>query len=148
MKWIKRNELKWKNVFCRPLHEDDEEEEENVVEDESELTLDKLNDDLAVSFHFSFDMLNYKHFVLCVCIIALNIQCLTVFFIFQEEIDEVDDDDNYLDLAGLKQPGYVTVWIIFCFFFIFHNWKRINSILHYSQLKSKFFCSSTYKCFC
>ena len=31
------------------------------------------------------------------------------FFIFQEEIDEVDDDDNYLDLAGLKQQGYITV---------------------------------------
>ena len=38
--------------FYRPLHEDDDDDEETVVEDDSELTIDKLNDELAVSFIF------------------------------------------------------------------------------------------------
>ena len=36
--------------FSRPMHEEDDTEEETVVEDDAELTIDKLNDELAVSF--------------------------------------------------------------------------------------------------
>ena len=32
------------------MHDDEEEEEEAVVEDDAELTIDKMNDELAVSF--------------------------------------------------------------------------------------------------
>ena len=72
--------------FFRPLHEDDDEEEENVVEDDAELTIDKLNDDLAVSFQFSFIVLYCKYLPSLVCLlIASDIQCLTDFLYFRRK---------------------------------------------------------------
>lgn len=38
---------------ARPVHEDGDEEEETVVEDDAELTIDKLNDELAVRFLYN-----------------------------------------------------------------------------------------------
>lgn len=64
---LKLQKFSWR----KPKHEDVEEEDETVVEDDAELTIDKLNDELA------------------------------------EEIDEVDDEESYLDLAGLKQQSYL-----------------------------------------
>ena len=40
--------------FRRPKHEDVEEEDETVVEDDAELTIDKLNDELAVKASLVF----------------------------------------------------------------------------------------------
>ncbi|XP_065056792.1 intraflagellar transport protein 57 homolog [Rhopilema esculentum] len=64
---LKSQRFAWK----RPMHDDEEEEEEAIVEDDAELTIDKMNDELA------------------------------------EEIEEADDEESYLDLAGLKQQAYM-----------------------------------------
>ena len=49
--------------FHRPLHEDDDDEEDTVVEDDSELTIDKLNDELAVSFIFLHVIVQMRPFL-------------------------------------------------------------------------------------
>lgn len=35
-------------TFHRPEHDEEEDTEENIIEDDSELTMEKLNDELAV----------------------------------------------------------------------------------------------------
>lgn len=65
---LKSQRFSWK----RPEHIEEDETEDNVVEDDSELTMDKLNEELA------------------------------------EEIEDAgEEEESFLDLAGLKQQTYM-----------------------------------------